>query len=182
MIRIVLLVVLALLAFVLSMVGALAATGNLNAEALQRLTTGAAAPPEALGPATALGPLARQLQEKEQQLNQREQELALREQQLDARMRELQQLQSQLEQLDSELEDKLTTGDAESAQRQKTVANTLAEMRASNAAERLEGLPIDEIASILRLIEDEGDRAKIIEEMEPATATQVLRALQAPAI
>jgi flagellar motility protein MotE (MotC chaperone) len=170
--------VLALLSFAGSMVLALALTGNLNKEALDRLMQ---KEPEmsvpAPSPTDTIGPLTQQIKKKEEQLKQREQELSERESQLNQREAGLKQLQTQLEGIQKEISGTLESAEAERNLRVQTVALTLAQMKPDKAAKSLESMPVEDVAAILAQVKDK-DRGKIVEAMDPQTATKVLRALQ----
>lgn len=181
MIRVVLLLILGVAAFFGSLAAALAFTGNLNAESIERILRRepppAAAPPDpAEDPLT---PLARQLRAKEAALVKREQELRERESRLEARMRELQQLQGELDAMHQLIAGALDESDTERTVRIQTVATTVAQMKPDRAAEALLGLPDEDAAEILREVRDR-DRGKIVDAMDPARAARVLQALQEP--
>ncbi len=170
---------LGLLSFAGALAGALALTGNLNGEALQRLLGSPAA--EAVNNASAenqdVDMLVRQLREKETALARKEQELKERESQLLLREESLKTLRDEVEQMQSRVQGAMEEADAERKVRIESVALTLTEMRPNKAAERLDGMPPEEVAEILALIEAK-DRGKIIEAMDAETATRVLRQLQ----
>lgn len=168
----------AILAFLVSLVLALALTGNFSKEALNRLMNNepemtAEAQPEA----DPLGPLAAQLKKKQEELKAREAELQAREAQLEQRAQSLAQLQTQLEEIQQKLYGSLEDAEAEQALRLKTIAVTVEAMKPDKAAERLAKMPPDDVAEILAQVKDKS-RGKIVEAMDPEFATNVLRAMQ----
>lgn len=168
-----------LLVFAVTMVTALAVTGNLNAEALAALT---GAEQEAM-PATetpdsdTLGPLAQQLKAREAALNAREAKVKDMEMQLQQRQAALEKMRTELEGLQKQIGGAMEDADTERAARVQSVAITLEKMKPDKAAERLVSLPAEEVASILALVKDKA-RGKIIEAMDPDQATRVLQMLQ----
>ena len=173
-------VLIALASFAAALAGAMALTGNLNTEALKRLMNPeAAAPPtEAVAARDEIGPLAEQLKRERAALKKREQELAQREAQLDQREQELATLRSELTEIQSEIQGALGDAETERKLRLETIAITVANMDEDKAAERLKGLPVEDVAAILKLIEKDKDRGAILEAMEQDFAVRVLQALQ----
>lgn len=166
-----------LISFTVALVALLALTGNLNKDAFDRLLN---KQPPVLAtpskPADSLGPLAQEMKRKEEALKQREQELKQREAQVGQREQELVQLRTQLEAIQKEIGGTLEDSEKDRQVRLETVALTLAEMKPSKAAERLESMPVEEAAEILNLVKPK-ERGKIVEAMTTEYATRVLRAL-----
>lgn len=174
--------------FTLSMVGLLAATGNLNQQTLDRVM-GKEQPPHLPGAAAAGGhaagsggggdidPIARQMQKQRETLAAKEKELKDYEAQLNQRSAELDALYQQVQAAKAEFES--AVGEAEK-QRQleiETVANTVSNMKPKAAAERMANMPVPDVVEVLRKVKDK-DRGRIVESMEPEMATEVLRKMQ----
>ncbi len=177
----VLYLLIALLVFGITMVTALAVTGNLNADAIAALTGGAPAETTAAAPESkssdSLGPLAQQLKAREADLNAREAKVKEMELQLQQRQASLEKMRTELETLQKEIGGSMDDADTERATRVQSVAVTMEKMKPDKAAERLSALPAEEAAEILALVKDKS-RGKIIESMEPEQATRILRMLQ----
>ncbi len=177
--KFVLLGVASLLSFVGALVAALAFTGNLNQEALGRLT-GSEAPSMAVEPAIPsdeLGPLAKQIKRKEEELQKRERLLKEREAQLDQREQGLNLLREDLEDMQKSINKGMEEAGQDRLLRLETVAQTVSEMKPDKAALSMENMPVDDVAQILEYVKPK-DRGKIVEAMTPDQATRVLRALQ----
>lgn len=175
----ILFLLLALLAFVGTLAGALAATGNLNGEALARLTgsaedAGALPPPSEPEP---IGPEARRLQQKEDELRQREAALSARETQITTRERGLEDLRGTLESIQSGIQAGIEDQEQQRQVRISTAVNTISQMDAGKAAEALAGFQVEDQADILNQITKDKDRAAIIEAMPAESATRVLKEL-----
>ena len=180
--KIVLFAVLALISFVGALAGALAMTGNLSAEALTQVISGAPAAEEqhkAEPETDALGPLAQQIKKKENDLKEREQQLEQRESQIAQREQELTQLQKKLEDLQKQVNGGLEDAEKERRARIQTVAQTIEGMKSQKAAESLENMPPEDAAAVLGLVKPK-ERGKIVEAMKTEAATRVLRILQEP--
>ncbi len=180
--KIVLMLLGAVTVFMLSLVGILAATGNLNQDRLDQLLGRESGEPEkAAVDNTPLDPIARQMQKREQTIAQKERELKDYEAQLNQRASELDALYQQVQAAQEQLDE--TIGSAEESRQAEieTVANTVANMKPKAAAERLENMPIEDMVEVLRKVKDK-DRGKIVQEMKMETAAEVLRKMQAPVI
>jgi flagellar motility protein MotE (MotC chaperone) len=178
MLRLILFLVLALLAFVGALAAMLALTGNLNQESLSRIINREEAlPPEPVQQEDSLGVLAAQLKAKEAELAAREEELDEQEKQIETRLQELQALQRQIEETSLQLQGVIDETDEEREQRMTTVATTVSAMKPDKAALALQGLPDDEVADILRKVKDK-DRGKIVDAMDAERASRVLQELQ----
>lgn len=170
---------LALFFFAGTLAGALALTGNLNGEGMQRIMGNAPEVAEATETKEdPLGPLARQLKNKEDELKKQEERLKQRESQLNTREQSLQELSDKLDALRMELNTNIDEAEMARQQEIETVATTLTEMKADKAAEALSNFPVEEQADILRKIEKSKDRGKILEAMRPEDATRALQAMQ----
>lgn len=177
--KIILLAGAGLASFLLALTAALALSGNLNRDAMQKLM-GAQTPTENQAGADQhqdVDTLVRLLREKETALERRERELNERETQLLAREESLQRMRAEVETMQGRIQDAFADEAKERETRLETVAVTLTQMRPNRAAERLEGMPPEDIADILKLLEPR-DRGKIIEALEPELATRVLRRIQ----
>lgn len=175
----VLMLLLAILSFVGTLAAALLLSGNLNAEGIQRILGNEPEVAEATDtPEDPLGPLARQLKNKEEELKQLETRLKQREAQLNTREQSLQDLSDKLDSLRSELNTDMDSAQEAHAREIETVANTLTEMKPDKAAEALRSFPVEEQAEILLKIEKSKDRGKIVEAMESNDASRVLQAMQ----
>lgn len=177
--KIILYGLLAVISFVLSLVAALAMTGNLSQASLDKLS--GKEPPVVEAPevkkSDPVGPLVQQLKKKGEALKAQEQELNDRAAQLDKREQELGRMRSELEALQKQIQGSVQEAGEERTARLKSVAITISEMKPDKAAERLGGLPPDDIAEILNQVKPK-ERGKIVEALEPDLATRVLRALQ----
>lgn len=169
--------------FAVSLVGILAATGNLNQDKLDRLLGRESGAPEKAAEETALplDPIARQMQMREQSLSEKERELKEYEQQLNQRAAELDALYQQVQAAQQQLDAAIGAADEAREVELETVANTVANMKPKAAAERIENMPVDDIVEVLRKMKDK-DRGKIVEAMSPETAAEVLRKMQAPVL
>lgn len=178
--KIVALVLAGLVVFAGTLAGALAATGNLNAEALGRLMgqqPAAGALPEKVQGTDAL---AEEGRARLSEIEAREQRVAEKEKQLDQREKDLQALRTQLEALKTQVEGAVSNAAHERQAQMETVANTVTSMKPDAAAERLEKFPVEDQAEIIKRITKVKDRAKILEAMKPETAARVMTFLQQP--
>lgn len=179
--KIVAILLAALVVFVGSLAGLLAATGNLNAEALGRLAgqppAGTAALPEKV-PST--DELAEENRARMNALQERERTLDEREKQITQREKDLETLRTQLETMKTQIEGAMKSADEERASQMETIANTIVAMKPAEAAERLEKFPVEDQAEIVKRITKVKDRAKLLEAMKPETAARVMTFLQQP--
>jgi len=183
MLRIVALILTGLAVFALTLVGVLAATGNLNAESLARLSGAAPQGAAALPPvAASTDSLAEENRKRKAELDAREKALSAREQQLVQREKDLTALRVQVETVKSEIDGAMKSADEERQTQIETVANTISSMKPEAAAERIEKFSVEDQADILKRITKVKDRAKILEAMSPESAARVMTALQSPPI
>ena len=173
-----------LLSFVGVFVGSLAATGNLNKAALDRALKREPAMTEAAGPGPAtqavsdtIGPLAQQLKKKEDALNEREKKLDEREAELAQREKDLEALRGQVETLQQEVKGEMNAQAGETQKKREAIALTIGEMKPDKAAERLKGLPTEDVAAILSGMKSK-EAGKILEAMDAAEATRVFQLMQ----
>lgn len=189
--KIVLMLLGAMTVFSLTLVGMLAATGNLNQDALDRLMgkevevkPGAGGEHGAEGghtDDTPVDPITKQILKQREELVKKEQELKDYEQQLNQRAAELDALYQQVQSAKQEFEASVSAADAARQVEIEAVANTVSNMKPSAAAERLENMPIPDMVEVLRAVKDK-DRGKIVEAMKPETAAEVLRKMQEPVL
>lgn len=172
--------------FTLSLIGTMAATGNLNQDAVNRLMgkeveqpapAAGAAHGAAGGEADAADPITRQLQKQRAELEAKEKELKEYEAQLNQRASELDALYNQVQTAKAEFEAAVGEAEKKHAEEIETVANTVAAMKPTNAAERLASMPVPDVVEVLRKVKDK-NRGKIVEAMEPEAAAEVLRKMQ----
>jgi len=180
--KIILYAMVALISFIASLAAALALTGNLSKETLDRMMgkESAVTTPSAVAPppqSDSVGPLVQQLKKKEESLKKREQELNEQATQLDQRQQELERMRTDLEGMQKQIQTAVQDADKERDGRLQAIAITISEMKPDKAAERLKGMSAQDVAEILGFVKPK-DRGKIVEAMEADMATRVLRALQ----
>jgi flagellar motility protein MotE (MotC chaperone) len=188
--KIVLIVLGAVTVFTLTLVGMLAATGNLNQDALDRLMgkeveaageAGHGAGGEHAATEEPVDPITKQIMKQREELASKERELKDYEQQLNQRAAELDALYQQVQTAKQEFEASVGAADAARQMEIEAVANTVSNMKPAAAAERLENMPIPDMVAVLRAVKDK-NRGKIVEAMSPETASEVLRKMQEPAM
>lgn len=180
--KIVAIVLAALVVFAGALAGLLAATGNLNAEALGRLMgqqpTGKSALPDKV-PST--DELAEENRARMGALAERERKLDEREKQLTQREKDLAALRTQLDAMKTQIDGAMKSADQERTTQMETIANTIVEMKPADAAERLEKFSVEDQAEIIKRISKVKERAKLLGAMKPETAARVMTYLQQPA-
>jgi flagellar motility protein MotE (MotC chaperone) len=168
-------VLVAALVFLLSMVGLLGATGNLNKDALGRILGRTVEPgPELVQSSDALGQLADQLKKERAVVLERERIVKTREEQVDVR---LQEVTEKLEEL--KRQQQAITGNLEAAEQDRnlaiqTVAISMSAMKADAAAKLLADRNPKEAAAILLAIDDEKKRGKILDELEASVGNDIV--------
>jgi flagellar motility protein MotE (MotC chaperone) len=178
--KIVAVIILAVIAFFGTVVGALFLSGNLSEESLNKLFTkkfSGMTPSEVVED---LDTITSELKKREGELKRREGELAQAETRLEIERTNLQELFTSLQNILKDIDASLADVDQGSQERLKALADTVGSMDAASAAKVLDELSPDEAATILLGIEKERTRATILDEMEPKTAVEVIRVLQAP--
>ena len=170
---------LAAMVFVATLAAALAATGNLSPDALQRLVKGQTASQKAPVPVDEAGPVLQALKQREQALKEREAEISRREEMQRIQERDLEQTKSEVTELLAQIQASLATVDEKRDEQLTEVANSFAAMKARNAAEALQAWPAEDAANILSRVKDK-ERGKILDEMEPTKASMILRNIQQP--
>ncbi|MCP4646030.1 MAG: hypothetical protein GY851_36640 [bacterium] len=173
---------LGLVSFLLTLVGALAATGNLTQEGIDLLLKRGPEPAvETVRTPDSLDPLLKTMRDKEERIASREKELEERARRLALRERDLEETRGQLEQAYTQFSSQLDTVNSqqtqEYSQRLEETANTLGSMKPQNAADILAGWPPSDAARLLLGMEDR-KRSKILDSMDPDQAASVIRALQ----
>ncbi len=179
--KILILVFLPLLVFVGTLIGALAATGNLNQEAFQKMM-GKEVVKEEKGEekkvtADNMGALAEQLKQREAALAAKEKEIAENETRLEARKKSLDQQTTELKTLMQQIDGNLAQAEQDRQAKIKAQALSVAAMDAESAAKALESLPTQDAAAILLDVKDK-QRGEILNTMTPEKAASILKALQ----
>ena len=165
------------LVFVGTLAAALAVTGNLSREGFERILSGPP-PAEIAAPAVdEISPVLRALREREEALAQREAEAARQEEMLRIQQRDLDQMRIELADTLAKLKESLDAADEQRDERLAEVAKSFAAMRARNAAEALQGWPTEDAADVLRRVREK-ERGRILDEMDPAKASMILRSIQ----
>lgn len=169
-----------ILSFVGSLVAALAVTGNLSKESLQRLMQKEVVLEEEMTSVSdGTGELAKLLAEKLAAVEQRERELTDRAAQQDQREESIRADITRLEQLLQGITGSLETEQADRAVRIKTLATSIAEMDEDKAALLLQEYPPEDAAEILldEVVTAE-IRGGILDEMPKEFAAQILLAFR----
>lgn len=165
------------LCFLGTLLGLVAATGNLS----KLPTLFSKSQPEEYAPATPkdldVAPLLRAIKDREDELDRREAEIKKDEVRVKALQRDLEVTRENLLKVRAEIDEALKAADAEREERRQYVALTLAKMDAKKASEALKLFDVTEAAAVLVLIKEK-DRASIIDEMEPQTAAKVFEEIQ----
>lgn len=177
--KIVALVLAALVVFAGALAGVLAATGNLNGEAIGRLMGKEVKGKEALPPKSeGTDMLADENRKRQSELDEREKKMNEREKQLAQREKDLADLRTQLEAMKQQVDGAVKNNEQERQTQMETIANTLVQMKPDNAAQRLEKFTPEEQADVLKRIVKVKDRARILEAMKPENAARVMQFLQ----
>ena len=166
---------LGLVSFVGALAGALAVTGNLSRETLDKVMGKEVALEEEAVPPDQLGPLARDLNQLREQLEQQraaqvEQEQRLKDRE-DALQVEGQRLDALVVQINADLDQKAALRET----RLTTIATSVNKMKPKEAARALESLPEDEAAEILRNDSIAKNAGKIMSEMDAAILARILQ-------
>jgi len=164
--------------FVLTVLGAMALTGNLNRESIDRLLNRQEQEAPVKKQADDLDPFLRSLNKEREAVKKREERVRLAEDALDLRERQNQDLLAEIDEKLTQLQEAMTEADDEREQRLKDDAKSLAEMSEKKAAETLNELPIEDATQILRYMKEK-PRGKILDEMEPRKAALLLSSTQA---
>lgn len=152
--RFAIIAVLVVLAFAGALIGAMAATGNLNQAAIMRLLGREPAPdtaPAVEGP-DELAPLAQRLKEESERLKARAAELDEREARLEQRERQLEETLARIEEIQAQLAADLDRVDAERQARVRELAESIENMTEEQAAQTLQTMEPADVAEILRQV------------------------------
>lgn len=179
--KIALIVIVAILSFVGALVGALALTGNLNAESLGKLFAGGPEEAEMAEPPDALAPWAEAMKKREEAVAMREAEVAERETRLEQERRELEQYGAEVAATLEQIQSLLATEDSGRGERIAETAKTIESMKPDTAAASMAAFEPEESAAILALIK-ERTRGKILDAMDETQRALVLRAMQEPKV
>ena len=171
--KIVGMVVLAILAFVGAIVGALAVTGNLSAERLSQIFGDDETPAAVIQPTDPIAPVAERLKEEEERLQKWAAELEEREARLAKRESVLDQTLEQTQQLQAEVKAAMDTLDADQAARIEDTAKLVEAMDPQKAAESLASMNPEDAAGILRHIK-ERTAGRILDELADARQRNVI--------
>ncbi len=177
MMRILVWLVLALVAFAAGILGPMAATGNLNSDGINLAlgrTSSEATPTQTEDP---LGPFAQKLKIRETDVAEREKAMAERADRLDQRERELDDLLEQIQEIQARLDEQILSQDAARMERLDKMAKMMASMDPGKAAEDLESMTPDDAAEVLLLVKDR-TAGSILDEMEPRKRSQIHQILQ----
>lgn len=177
--KMILTAVVILAVFVGTIVGAMALTGNLTKERLERVVKGPPPPPPKEETPDDVGPWARALRDRETELDKREADLAEREKRVTQMLADLDELRTQVQDIQKQIRASLDAEDEDRGKRLDDIAKSLGQMKPANAAKTLDDWPVSDAADILRRV-SERDRGKILDGMDPSKAAAILRALQEP--
>ena len=170
-------IVATLVTFIITIVGALAATGNLNADAINRLMGREGSGEVSMDTEDPSGPFMNALKAKEQQLNEQEQNLNERDDRLMQRQRILDETLEEITLIQEQIQAGLDDLDTDRDERIIKTAKLIAAMSAPNAAKDLEAMPPEDAAELLRNIK-ERNAGRILDAMDPRKRTLVHQYLQ----
>ncbi len=167
--------IIALLVFVLTLIGAMAATGNLSKEAIGKLLKRGAAGEKTPLPQTEreIAPWVEELKKREEDLRKLEAIVAEKEKRLQISQVELEQMQNDLQNLLKQVGATMEAGSENLQQNLQNTAKALEGMKSDKAAETLEGLPEDMAAKIIPLI-SEKKLGKILDDMDESKRIRLL--------
>ena len=166
-----------LVAFVLTLVGAMFFTGNLSQEGFDRLLGTEEPAPAVSEPEDDLDPLLKALKSREETVRDGEKDLEARQKNLEIRERDVETMLKDVTQVLEQLTDSLDETDADHEKLLVETAKSIEGMKAKNAAEVLGEIPIEDAAQLLLRIKDR-DRGKILDEMDPEQTAQIIQILQ----
>jgi flagellar motility protein MotE (MotC chaperone) len=170
-------IALVVLSFVGTILGALAFTGNLNADAIRAMVRGNSSPAVAQ-PGEALDAFARELKDKERTLAAEEAEIREKVKRIEMVQNDIADLMARFEKSLPAPEVSSPEQDEERLSRNQQTATTLETMDADIAAAALQQWPKERAAEILALVETDA-RADILNEMEaPEAVAEILAELQ----
>jgi len=169
-----------LLAFGLSLAGVLAATGNLNKESLGKMFGSQQPAPLSEDVPDETDAFVLQLKENEKRIADEQKQLDEQKKRLRIAQDDVTQMTSQIEKMLQELEQMKGEVDKNRDARIEQAAKTVANMDPKKAAAALKDWPADRAAEVLRTVREK-DRAKILDQMDPTLAAQILENIKNPA-
>jgi len=177
--KFILLIMIAILTFALALIGALAATGNLSKEAVEKMVgTKKEAPKteEKVEPQDDVEPIAKALKERDEQLKQREAKVTEEEQRLKLEQQDISELRTELEQTLKQIMEHINTTDQGDEEALTKLSKTMAAMRPKNAADSIVGLAPEKAARVLRMMKEK-ESGKILDSMAPEQRALIMRSL-----
>ena len=175
--KIVLYALVGVVAFVLTLLGAMAVSGNLSEEGFDRLLGAEELSPVTVDPEDDLDPLLKALKSREEAVRMAEKDLESRQENLEIRERDVETMLKDVAQVLEQLTESLDDADTGYEKNLTETAKSLEGMKAKSAAEVLEKIPLEDAAQLLLRIKDR-DRGKILDEMDPELTAQVIQILQ----
>ena len=181
--KLIIVMIVALVAFAGALVVAGKATGVLDAltrENVGKLISGKPEEEKPLSqePRDDVVPLTRALKMREEELNKREESIRQQDAQIKKRQTDLEELQTQIKGIQEQIQQTVSVQDAVRNNRFQDVAMSLSKMKPANAAKILNDWPAEEIGGVLALIKEK-DRGKILDAMTPEKAASALQAATA---
>ena len=182
MIKFILLLLVALIAFAGTVAAILAITGNLTQESLTKIVS---PPPPPVETAPEAKPdetdaVIRALQAREEDLNKREAAVKEEEDRLKKEQADLEVLRTQLVGIQQEIGKTIQAEDADHLKRVQNVALSLAKMKPAQAAKTLGTWSVQDVAKVLRFMKDK-ERGKLLDAIasdQPEQAAKILLYLQ----
>ena len=178
--RIFVVLVMAIFAFVATVVGALYFAGGFTQEGLQRLlgveppkVEQAAAPPSA----EQIPEVVKALNERDAELTERETALKTEEKRIEQTRQQLDELRTTLQALVADATKSLDQSDSDKQQRLQNVASSLGAMEPESAAKAIESWLPQDAAIVLQLM-DEELRGEILNAMKPDKSAAILTAMK----
>jgi flagellar motility protein MotE (MotC chaperone) len=177
MLKLVGMLVLFLVAFASTLVGLLAATGNLSQESLEAMLGKAQSSKGGVTGAEDVDSLTMQLKAERQRVREREEELDRREKRLKMLQRDIEERRTELSSLLDEVKQGVSADEQNQDERLQDVVETVEGMESEKAAEVLGEWPVDEAAQILGLLNEKA-RGSILDAMDTDQVILILRALR----
>lgn len=179
MIKMVVVVILVLAAFLAAILIPMGMSGKLTKESLDKLL-GKEEPKPEEGPAKASKEdiLVRAIKDREEELDQREAKVREEEDRIRKMQSDLDQFRNELLTLQMQIQEMVKAEDSNRETRLKDVAQSLGKMKPANAAQTLSSWTPDDAADVLRLVK-ERERGRILDAMQPEQASMVLKSIQA---
>ncbi|MDX9974356.1 MAG: hypothetical protein RBU21_15330 [FCB group bacterium] len=172
-------IVILLVGFVGAIVGVLAATHNLNREALDKIMGKV---PEGAAHASAeapddVDPLLRAIRDQQKKLDEREAAMKAQEERIKTAQADLQKLRDELGALLQQYGQDLDNVDAEAEAQRAEVETLLQKMKPDQAAEIISTKTPEEALALLKLI-PEKSRPKVMEKLPPDKAAELIDAMR----